>query len=60
MGWFILAHIFSTILSFVQVGRLSDKDKDLEVIIFRQIYVCVSSGNNEGNAHITTLFIEDV
>jgi len=35
MGWFILAHIFSTILSFVQVGRLSDKDKDLEVIILR-------------------------
>ncbi len=35
MGWFILAHIFSTILSLIQVGRLSDKDKDLEVIILR-------------------------
>ncbi len=35
MGWFILAHIFSTILSLIQVGRLSFKDKDLEVIILR-------------------------
>ena len=35
MGWFILSHIFSTILSLIQVGRLSDKDKDLEVIILR-------------------------
>ena len=35
MGWFILAHIFSTILSLVQVGRLTDKDKDLEVIVLR-------------------------
>lgn len=35
MGWFILAHIFSTFLSLIQVGRLSDKDKDLEIIILR-------------------------
>ena len=35
MGWFILVHIFSIILSFMQVGRLSDEDKDLEVIILR-------------------------
>lgn len=35
MGWFILAHIFSTILSLIQVSRLSDQDKDLEVIILR-------------------------
>ena len=35
MGWFILAHIFSPILSLVEVGRLSDKDKALEVIILR-------------------------
>ena len=35
MGWFILAHIFSTILSLIQVGRLSDNEKDLEVIILR-------------------------
>jgi len=35
MGWFILAHIFSTILSLIQVRRLSDKDKDLEILILR-------------------------
>ena len=35
MGWSILAHIFSTVLSFIQVSRLSDKDKDLEVIVLR-------------------------
>jgi hypothetical protein len=35
MGCFIFVHIFSTILSLIQVGRLSDKDKDLEVIILR-------------------------
>jgi hypothetical protein len=35
MGWFILAHIFSTILSLIQVRRLSDKDKDLEIVILR-------------------------
>jgi len=39
MGWFILAHIFSTILSLIQVGRLSDKDKDLEVIILRPYHL---------------------
>ena len=35
MGWFILVHIFSTILSLIQVRRLSEKDKDLEIVILR-------------------------
>jgi putative transposase len=35
MGWFTLAHIFSTILSLIQVRRLPDKDKDLEIVILR-------------------------
>jgi hypothetical protein len=35
MGWFVLAHIFSTILSLLQVRRLSDKDKDMEIVILR-------------------------
>ena len=35
MGWFIFAHIFSTILSLIQVRRLADKDKDLEIGILR-------------------------
>ncbi len=35
MVWFIITHIFSTILSLIQVSRLSDKDKDMEIIILR-------------------------
>ena len=35
MGWFTLSQIFPTILSLIQVSRLSDQDKDLEVIILR-------------------------
>jgi hypothetical protein len=35
MVWFIITHIISTILSMIQVSRLSDKDKDMEVIILR-------------------------
>lgn len=35
MGWFILAHIFSTILSLFQVTRLSESDKELEIVILR-------------------------
>jgi hypothetical protein len=36
MGWFILKHIFSTIFSFINIRRLSDQDKDLEILILRQ------------------------
>ncbi len=35
MGWFIFAHIFSTILSLIRVSGLFDKDQDLEIIILR-------------------------
>jgi len=27
MGWFILKHIFSTIFSFITIGRLSEQEK---------------------------------
>ena len=36
MGWFIIKHIFSTIFSFISIGRLSDEEKDLEILILRQ------------------------
>ena len=36
MGWFILKHIFSTILAIVNVRRLSDQEKDLEILVLRQ------------------------
>ena len=36
MGWFILTHIFSTIFTFITIGRLSDLEKDLEILVLRQ------------------------
>jgi hypothetical protein len=36
MGWFTLNHIFSTILSIINITRLSNHEKDLEILILRQ------------------------
>ncbi len=36
MAWFILKHIFSIIISFLQISRLSTLEKDLEILILRQ------------------------
>ena len=36
MGWFILKHIFSTLLAIFNVRRLSDQEKDLEILVLRQ------------------------
>ncbi len=36
MGWFILKHIFATIFSFINIRRLSDQEKDLEILVLRQ------------------------
>jgi hypothetical protein len=36
MGWFILKYIFSTILSILNITRLSNQEKDLEILILRQ------------------------
>jgi putative transposase len=36
MRWFILKHIFSTIFSFITIGRLSEQEKDLEILVLRQ------------------------
>lgn len=36
MSWFILMNIFSVLLAFIQIGRLSDHKKDLEILILRQ------------------------
>ncbi len=33
MGRFILAHIFSTLLMFMRIGRLSEQEKDLEILL---------------------------
>jgi putative transposase len=36
MGWFILKHIFSTISTFITIGRLSHLEKDLDILVLRQ------------------------
>lgn len=36
MGWFILKHIFSTIFSFINIRRLPNQEKDLEILVLRQ------------------------
>jgi putative transposase len=35
MGWFILVHIFTTWLSILSIGRLSEEEKDLEILLLR-------------------------
>ncbi|MCP5096346.1 MAG: hypothetical protein GY943_12410, partial [Chloroflexi bacterium] len=35
MLWFLVRHIFSILLSLIHVSRLSENDKDLEIIILR-------------------------
>lgn len=42
MGWFLLKHIFSTILSIINVTRLSNQEKDLEILILRQQLLILS------------------
>jgi hypothetical protein len=36
MGWFILNYIFSTIFNFITISRLSNLEKDLEILVLRQ------------------------
>jgi hypothetical protein len=35
MGWFILAQFVSTLIAMVRLGRLSDSEKDLEILVLR-------------------------
>ena len=35
MIWFIITHIISTLLEWIRIGRLSDQEKDLEILILR-------------------------
>ena len=35
MGWFILTQLFSTLIQLIGIGRKSDQEKDLEIIILR-------------------------
>ncbi len=35
MIWFIITHIISTLLEWIRIGRLSNEEKDLEILILR-------------------------
>ena len=45
MGWFILKHIFSTIFTFITIGRLSHLEKDLESLFFDNIFRSCSANS---------------
>jgi hypothetical protein len=36
MGWFILAYLFSTLVSFISIGSLSEREKDLNILLLSQ------------------------
>ena len=36
MIWFLISQLFSMILTLLRLGRTSDADKDLEILILRQ------------------------
>jgi hypothetical protein len=35
MAWFILSQLFSTLIHLIQIGRMSDHEKELEIMILR-------------------------
>ena len=35
MSWSAVAHVFSILLELIHIGRLSDLDKDLEILVLR-------------------------
>lgn len=35
MVWFIITHIFSTLVEYFSIGRLSEREKDLEIHLLR-------------------------
>ena len=35
MAWFILSQLFSTLIQLVRIGRMSDHEKELEIMILR-------------------------
>ncbi|MCL4872138.1 MAG: integrase core domain-containing protein [Anaerolineae bacterium] len=35
MVWFLVSQIFSTLIALIQIGRMSESDKDLEIMVLR-------------------------
>ena len=36
MGWFLIGKLFSVLITLVRLGRLSETEKDLEIVLLRQ------------------------
>ena len=36
MVWFIVGHLLSTLLDWLSIGRLSEQEKNLEILLLRQ------------------------
>ena len=36
MLWFVVMHLFSALLDLIRISRLSEHDKDLEILLLRQ------------------------
>jgi hypothetical protein len=36
MIWAVVRQVFSTLLELIQIGRLSDQEKDLEILVLRK------------------------
>lgn len=44
MAWFLISQIFSTLIALIQIGRMTETDKDLEIMVLRyQLVVIVES-----------------
>ena len=47
MGWFILTNFFSALLALIRISRLSDHEKDLEILILRQQLTILQRKHNK-------------
>ena len=47
MGWFLIGKLFSVLFSLVRLGRLSETEKDLEILLLRQQISILLRNNNQ-------------
>ncbi len=47
MAWFILSEMVSTVLEWFRIGRLSEPEKDLEILLLRQQLVIMERHLNK-------------
>lgn len=47
MVWFIIGHLFSTLLAWIRISRLSGADKELELLLLRQQVVMLERRLNK-------------